>query len=302
MRTINKKLNVLILGGNGYLGSKVIRRLLIEDHRVVCTKRSTSNLERLEDIKDQIKWIPASVDAVETAAGFEPFDYMINMACNYGRGTFLYDNVLEANIVFPLKTVNKMVEMGTKNYITIGTGLPDDFSMYSFAKKMFSEFGKFYVDKHEINFTNVQLEMIYGPDEPKNRFLPSLIDDMLKGNDVHTTIGIQHRDIIYAEDVIDAIMLIFNASLNGYNDIPVGTGVAPTISEIVDYIWYETGRKSKVYKGDVPMRIGEPDCKADVSIIKSLGSWKPVEWKKGLTKMIAEMKKTDRNDNQERCV
>ena len=83
---------------------------------VVCTKRATSNLSRLTGITDKIQWIPASIDAVETAAQYVPFDYVFNMACNYGRGTLLYGNVLDANIEFPLEVLNKTVEMGTKRY------------------------------------------------------------------------------------------------------------------------------------------------------------------------------------------
>lgn len=285
-------MNILILGGNGYLGSKLTRKLVEKGYTVVCTKRYGSDLSRLSDIDNKIKWIPASVDAVETATKYMSFDYVINMVCNYGRSNILYGDVLEANIEFPLSVLNKIVENETNNFLTIGTGLPDELNMYSFSKKIFNEFGRFYVEKHKINFCSLQLEMFYGSDEPLNRFIPSVICNMLAGCEVNTTLGTQRRDIISVNDIINAIIIVIESDIKGYHEIPVGTGEAPTIAEIIDYIWIETGKKSKINKGAIPMRLNEPDCIADISFMKNISDWNPMPWKQGITQMIREMKNT----------
>lgn len=283
-------MNVLFLGGNGYLGSKIVRLLASEGNKIVCTKRAESDLSRLEDIKDKIIWIPASVDAIDVATQYTSFDYVLNVACNYGRSNVLYDNVIEANIEFPLNVLNKAVESGVRNFLTIGTGLPEEFNMYSFSKKIFGDFGRFYGSKHNINFYNLKLEMFYGSDEPKNRFLPSVICKMIKGEEVDTTLGTQRRDIIAVSDIVSAVMLVLNSHLSGYHDIAVGTGVAPSVSEIIDFIWEETGKKSKVNKGAILMRENEPDCIADTTLLKSLGKWNPIDWKVGIQQLILDMK------------
>lgn len=285
-------MNVLILGGNGYIGSKVTREIVNAGHSVVCTKRAKSNLSRIDDIVDKIKWIPASIDSVESASQYMKFDYVLNLACNYGRGNVLYDDVLSANLEFPLQVLNTVVERGTKKYLTIGTGLPDELNMYSFSKKMFSEFGRFYVEKHGITFSSLLLEMFYGADEPRNRFLPSVIEKMIKGDVVETTLGTQKRDIIASDDIVKAIMMVFNSDIEGFHEIPVGTGVSPSVSEIVDYIWEETGKESRVIKGAIPMRKNEPDCVSDNSVLKSIGEWNPIPWKEGLRTMIKQMEET----------
>lgn len=272
------------------MGSKVVAALINEGHTVVCTKRKGSDLSRLINIKKSIMWIPASIDAIDVASKYTSFDYVFNIACNYGRENMLYDDVIEANIEFPLKVLNKVVENGTKKFLTIGTGLPEEFNMYSFSKKVLGNFGKFYVDKHNIDFYNLKLEMFYGVDEPKDRFIPKVIEKMVKGQLVEITPGTQKRDIIAIKDVIKAIMMIINSGLQGYQEISVGTGIGPSISEIIDFIWEETGRRSEIHKGTIPLRKNEPTCIADTSVLCSLGEWKPMYWKSGLKSMIENIK------------
>ena len=286
-------MNVIILGGNGYLGSKLAHSLVqsIGYDSVVCTQRENSRYKRLDDLKDKIQIIPTSAEAISNAMEKQDIDTVFNMICSYSRSNCLYDNVFEANIAFPLKILDLSVQKKVRRFINIGTGLPYDLNMYSFSKSILGDFGKYYSKKYDISFTDVSLEMFYGSDEPRERFLPAITEKMLKGETVEVTMGTQHRDIISVNDVVNALNMILNARLEGYSRIPVGTGTAPTVSEVVDFIWDKTGRKSVVYKGAVPMRENEPDCAADTSALRAIGEWKPLQWQKGLSEMIEQMKK-----------
>lgn len=274
----------------------MVHSLVQSGNYVVCTARSTSNLSRLEDLihSKTIKIILADIDLIETELRHEKFDWVLNIACNYGRNDMLYGNVIESNIEFPLKVLNLAVSCGINKFLTIGTGLPDRLNMYSFSKKMFSEFGKFYVEKQGIDFYNIRLEMFYGSDEPEDRFIPDLIYRMLSGKEVYTTVGTQKRDIISISDVICAIEMVMDSNMHGYQEVYVGTGIAPTISEIIDYVWDETGKTSIVYKGAIPMRKNEPDCIADTKVLLQMGEWKPVYWKDGIKQMILEIREREK--------
>lgn len=281
----------LVLGGNGYLGSKVIYRLVSDGETVISTKRAKSDMSRLSGLKKQITIIPASVDAVSTMLQYEKIDWVLNMACTYGRGNVLYDSVIESNIEFPLAVLNTAVEHGIRNFLTIGTGLPDELSMYSFSKKMYSEFGEFYVKKHNINFVNMKLEMFYGADEPGDRFIPGCIQKMIHNEPIELTEGTQHRDIVAVNDVVNAIIYAIRANLSGYWLVPVGTGEAPTIREVVEYIHSCIGSHSELKFGAVPMRPNEPDCCADTSVLENMGYYCKYSWKQGIQEMIREVRK-----------
>lgn len=284
------KLRFLILGGNGYIGSKVVHSLIADGHEVVCTRRIHSNLSRLKDIEDKVIWIEANVDALDSMLPAGEIDFVLNMACNYGKGNVDCDAIIEANMEFPLRILNWAVDKGIRNFLTLGTGLPATFNIYTFSKKMYESFGSFYAEKRQINFLCLKLEMFYGADEPRDRFLPSVIYRMLKGEEVYTTEGWQKRDIISVNNVIEAILIAIKSNFQGYVEIPVGTGEDPSVWEIIDFIWNETGKQSVVYKGAIPMRPDEPDSVADVTLLRQLGEWNPIDWKSGIKLMIQEMK------------
>lgn len=282
-------MNILILGGNGYIGSKVTRELVNRGHAVVCTKRINSDISRLDDIEDKIQWVLPTLNELELLTQCMKFDYILNFVCNYGRTIDLYEDTIYANLEFPLSVLNLSVKRGIRKFLTIGTGLPDELNMYSFSKKVFGDFGKYYANKHGVTFNNLLVEMFYGADEPLNRFFPSVITKMINGDLVETTVGSQRRDIIASTDIVCAVMMVVTSNLTGYHEISVGTGESPTISEVIDFIWEKTGRKSRVHKGAIPMRIDEPDCVADTRILCGLGNWNPIRWKDGMSGMIEKL-------------
>lgn len=283
-------MNFLILGSTGYLGSRLIHELVGRGNSVVGTIRGSSDVSRLEDIESKIRLIPADVTAVETSMQYEKYDWIINVAGNYGRSTKLYQSVLLSNIDFPLYILDLATERKVPNYMTISTGLPEEMNMYSFSKGIFARFGKFYSEKHNINFFNMKLQMFYGADEPLDRFIPQIVYKMIKGEDVNVTLGTQHRDIIAVDDVIGAVMSVIDAEDVGYHDIEVGSGESPTIKEILEYIKAESASASNINYGAVPMREDEPDCIANLKQLNDYGYKIKYDWKSGLSKMIREMR------------
>ena len=114
---------------------------------------------------------------------------------------------------------------------------------------------------------------------------------MICGDVVNTTYGTQLRDIIAVEDVVNLIMRIIDGELSGFNSINIGTGIAPSISELIDFIWEQTEKKSVVNKGAVPMRLNESDCIADMGQVLEILNYKPVYWKDGISKMIDKIRR-----------
>lgn len=279
-------MKILVLGGTGYLGSCLIKRILKEGHMVICTKRKTSDLSCLKD--QNIKLVDASESDVKDVLKTDAVELVINLTCSYENGIDSYVAVVHSNLYFPLHVLNLCVQYQVPHFITIGTGLPDEFNMYSFSKKELSEFGRFFSEKHNMNFVELKLEMFYGVDEPRDRFVSRFLYKMKKNERLELTIGTQKRDIIYIDDVIESIVFLIGKELKGYWKIPIGTGEGPTIRQVIEYMHNVTESKSELCFGAIPMRQNEPDSIADISILKELGFQIKYSWQAGIDKMIME--------------
>ena len=282
-------MNILVLGGNGYLGSKLIAQLVQKKENVFSTIRERSDLSRLNGVKNNINFVKAEYADINRLLSDEKIDCIVNMVCDYGKKC--NRDMIYSNLMFPLEVLELASTYKVDQFIAIDTALPKDLNLYSFTKNSFSEYGKFYSEKYGIDFVDLKVQMYYGFDEPQDRFIPTTIRKMICGDIVNTTYGTQLRDIIAVEDVVNLIVEIIYRQIRGFNSIDIGTGTAPAISELVDFIWEKTGRKSVVNKGTIPMRPNEPNCIADMSIVHRILDYKPIYWKDGISKMIDDIRR-----------
>lgn len=276
----------MILGGTGYLGNKLIRSLLQDHHEVLCIKRKASDLSSLSTEHARLQFCDAEdIENYLNSKQME-IDWLVNLACVYSKPNVKDELVLEGNLFTPLKIYLLGMETGIRHFMTIGTGLCEDFNIYSKSKTEFARLGAFYCRRSsqaEQIFLNVLLENFYGKDEPKDRFLHKIVTQMRKGNDVLLTEGKQHRDFIRVEDVIDNLrMLLDSEFLPGYYDIPLGTGEGPTIREVVEYLHKELKSESRLYFGAVPLREYEPDSVANKTIMQKFGIKVKYPWRVGM--------------------
>lgn len=294
-------MTVLVLGGRGYLGRKICERLTKTGNNVVCTSRQCTDETTAPQIMENngVQLIPTSPETIEEAMAAIRFDCILNLSCNYGKGDIADADVIDANLNFPLAVLNMAGHYRINYYYSVGTGLNKNLNLYSLTKHTLNEFGKYYADKYSMCYVDMELQMFYGYDEPKDRFIPFVIRKMLRGQDVDITSGTQRRDIVYVEDAVDAITYLLNTKMNGYNHVSIGTGQGPTICEIVNYIHKETGGRSKINIGAIKQRAGESDCIGNPSFLAEKYNWVPVSWKEGLRKMIFEIKETEGTQNQD---
>ena len=139
-------MNILVLGGNGYLGSKIVKQLVLKNSNVFSTIREQSDLSRLNDIKNNINFVNAKYHDIEKLLSDVRIDCIVNMVCNYGR----HDNIdiIHSNLMFPLDVLELAVKHNVDRYITVDTALPKYLNLYSFSKNSFSEYGEFYSEKY----------------------------------------------------------------------------------------------------------------------------------------------------------
>ena len=301
MRLFN--MYICILGGTGYLGNRIIDALIKDNNSVYCICRKDSKSEKKFLNEKKVTYIVSDYMVLRDLFKDTKFDCIINASCTYMKNARI-DDVVESNLIFPMRVLSLAVEnyyginSDYNNYskydkqlrfISIGTGLPNNFNLYTYTKKQFNRLGHFFSNEYGMEFINLELENYFGENEPKNRFIPSVIEKLKHNQDIPLTQGEQLRDFVYVNDVINAICLLVNKKqVPPYMDVPLGCGAAPSIKELITYIKEIMNSKSDLQFGKVPLRPNEPSSYANLAMYNMLGGKIEYSWQEGIKKMLYE--------------
>ncbi|MFA5005029.1 MAG: NAD(P)-dependent oxidoreductase [Candidatus Omnitrophota bacterium] len=274
--------SVLLTGASGFLGSYILEALLDADYPVVVLKRDVSDLWRIKHLLKRVKVYTYGLFSVNTILKKHNIGIIIHAATNYGRGLDNYHEIVDTNVMLPLKILEVARDTPVKAFINIDTLLPAYLSAYSLSKSQFVEWMRFF--SPGIQMVNLKIEHFYGPRDDQRKFIVRILSKICRGcSSIALTKGTQKRDFIFVTDVVDAVMLVLKnlQKFNKFSEFQIGTGRSIPIRDFVSLLYdavkkYKKGEvKTKLDFGAVACRKGEPkEIKADISLLGKLG-WKP---------------------------
>ena len=113
----------------------------------------------------------------------------------------------------------------------------------------------------------------YGPCEPPNKLVASVIRSLLRGDEAPCSSVDQRRDFIYVKDVASALVHLLKAKIERL--VNVGSGVARRLRDVVEAIGKQLGREDLIRLGALAQRKGDPPViLANVSRLRETG-WRP---------------------------
>jgi len=231
-------MKILLTGGTGFLGSNLLRRLLSLGHELFCIKRETSGLERVNFFKHKIKWFNLETSDFDEIISSYKIEGIIHCATDYGRKQFNPIQTIETNLILPLKLLHAAANNNVLVFINTDTVLDKRVDTYSLSKRQFSEWLEKY--SNDILTINVALEHFYGPFDNDSKFVTYVIRKMLGNEDsIDFTLGLQKRNFVYIEDVIDAFIVLLNNINkldNSFHNFEVGTEDSVTIKDFVGLV------------------------------------------------------------------
>ena len=127
----------------------------------------------------------------------------------------------------------------------------------------------------------------YGPGEPPGRFIPSVIDGLLRHAQVACTHGTQVRDFVYVDDVADACVALVDGEASGaYN---VGSGAGTSLGEVAGLAVAVLGHPELLRFGERPAPAYDPArIVGNVGKIRREHGWIPrVTLAEGIQRTIA---------------
>jgi nucleoside-diphosphate-sugar epimerase len=286
-------MTILLTGATGFLGSHLLHKLLKLGHKVVILKRSTSDTWRINSVLDQV--ISYDIDKVELSSVLKNHltNIVINTVTNYGKKDRKISSIVDTNLIFGLKLLEQSIENNVKVFINTDTLLQRDINSYALSKAQLVDWMKFLSNKNT-KMVNIKIEHMYGVFDDENKFIYWLINQLKQNKEeIDLTSGVQRRDFIYIDDVVDAYKTIIENldSFLNFEEFELGSGKTIEVKYFVSKIFEELNKKQKIATrlnfGKIEYRANENmEMKANISKLQKLG-WEPkVSIEDGIKKII----------------
>ena len=291
-------MNVFVTGGGGFIGRHLIPRLL-PDHNVVA--HHNRGLERpLESMARTVVGEIESMDKETILRLFsgEPFA-LIHLAWHSpreGRYSVAARHVAQmAHLLEVSQGISPCVislgsadEYGTREgKLAPGTASEGTLSPYGWGKKCAREL----LANHSANTGIAGFWLrpftVYGENQRGNMLLPYAVSEARAGREACFTDGLQERDFVHVEDVVDAILLALNRSCVGFHAVNIGWGKPVQVKRVLLEIARQFNAEHLFKIGAIPRRPDEPMVRfADVDEAETLLHWKPkVDLDEGLRRI-----------------
>ena len=272
---------VLLTGATGFVGQCVIPYLLernfsvhaVSSNRQKIQQRNVvwhhADLLRTEDVTELVREVNAS--------------HLLHLAWYVRPGSFwdAAENLdwLRASLFL----ARQFAKHGGERIVTAGTCAEYDWSqsgpysetetrmrpqaLYGAAKyALYLTLDKF-AETANLSFASGRIFFPFGPNEPEERMIPSVIRALLRNAEATTSHGNQIRDFLYVRHTAAAFAALLDSDVAGAVNIASGAGTR--LKDIAESIADIVGRSELLRIGVLPARANEPhEIVADVTRLR----------------------------------
>jgi UDP-glucose 4-epimerase len=247
---------ILVTGGNGFIGSNLIKRLVSEGHNVVSLDDLSTGLKEYEvegcsysygDIEQLLYWKNDNFDLCYHLAALSRIqtsfdDPMENFRVNAGGTQTVAQWAKENNV--------KVVYAGSSS-----RWCNPQTSPYATSKKIGEDILKMYRTAYNCDFEICRFYNVYGPNELVDSKMAAVIGIWRYqiNNGLPITIvgdGNQRRDFTHVEDIVDGLYRVGMSSEKHEDAWELGTGVNYSVNEVYEMMVERFGEIKKIHIPD----------------------------------------------------
>jgi UDP-glucose 4-epimerase len=243
--------NVLVTGGNGFVGSALCARLVELGHYVVSIDNHSNSGEAPEH--PDVQYFALDCNQINLLDTFKvKFDYIFHLG-EYARveQSFSdYYRVIDLNyhpfpkvLDFAKRHGSKLIYSGSSTKFAIGEKEGKAMSPYAYTKAQNTELLKCYSDWYGLEYAIVYFYNVYGQYEKAKGKMATVVAkfiDLVKSGEKFlpvTSPGTQLRNFTHIDDIVDGLILAgFKGSGDGYT---IGSPEKYSVLDLVEMLGAE---------------------------------------------------------------
>lgn len=293
---------ILVTGATGYIGSRILRRFIMEGRETHIIVRASSDISLTEDLVDNVisHTHDGTTDGMISILKEARPGIVIHMASlflsQHQSGQVM--DLLDSNIAFGTQLLEAVSLTGPVAFINTGTFWQHyenhDYSpvnLYAATKQAFETILQYYTETVPLKAVTLKFSDTYGPDDPRPKIMNLLIDLLRSGGQLDMSPGEQTLDILHIDDIVGAYMHTIG-QLNGIQEGLVQnyallSGESVKLRDLVNLIEMAAGKSLDINWGGRPYREREPMKPWDTG--NPLPGWKPtITLKEGIKGILAK--------------
>jgi nucleoside-diphosphate-sugar epimerase len=286
----------LVTGATGFLGSRLVHRLVSRGVTVTCTTRS-ANPPPL----DGVRW--RRCDLTQAVSVAEIFDEtrpsLVFHLASHVSGLREPENVqptFAGNLTAAVSVLLAALRVGSQRVVLAGSyeepapgSVPR--SPYAAAKAGATAYAQMFWTLYGLSTVVLRPAMIYGPGQTDtSKLIPYVARCFLAGEAPTLGSGRRPIDWVYVDDVVSAFEMAATASGADGEVIDVGSGDLHTIAEVVSVLRAVTGASADAHFGGLPDRPEEQVLAADTARAEHILGWRSsTSLEEGLMRTVASI-------------
>lgn len=277
-------MKIFITGGNGFIGSHLVPKLLARKHRLLLLTREKGTVKNRK-----LNLVAGNLAGISKWSGtvrrFNP-EAIIHLAWE-GIPDFS-PAISRKNLCYSIELLKLARDLKVKKFIGVGSAWEYGDSLgkakesnrcllphkpvraFVDAKKAIQKFGEEVAKKSGMQFLWAILFFVYGPGQKSASLIPYLVSEFKN----HKTPDIRNRksgnDFIYVGDVADALVAILEKSKKRSAAYNIGSGRIMGVARVANLVAKNFGKSAIAKEPKRPKGFW-----ADISKIKRDVGWRP---------------------------